>query len=245
MPDSVCLPALVNFIDQSTNATTWNWIFGDGNTSTQANPSNTYNSAGTYTVFLVSGNPATCNLFDTSQKVINVFPSPVADFSWTPNPPEPNTPNQFTNLSTGAKRYLWDFGDGTTDTITNPVHVYDKDGTYNVCLTATNEYGCVDTVCKPVRGIVLPLVDVPTGFSPNGDGINDVVYVKGYGIDKMTFRIFNRWGEKVFESTRKSDGWDGRYKSIMQEMEVYGYTLSVTFFDGTKDFKKGNITLLK
>ncbi len=245
MPDSVCLPALVNFIDQSTNATTWNWIFGDGNTSTQANPTNTYNSAGTYTVFLVSGNPSTCNLFDTSQKVISVFPSPVADFSWTPNPPEPNTPNQFTNLSTGAKRYLWDFGDGTTDTITNPLHVYDKDGTYNVCLTATNEYGCVDTVCKPVRGIVLPLVDVPTGFSPNGDGINDVVYVKGYGIDKMTFRIFNRWGEKVFESTRKSDGWDGRYKSVMQEMEVYGYTLSVTFFDGTKDFKKGNITLLK
>lgn len=245
IPDSICMPALVNFVDQSTNATTWNWTFGDGNTSTQTNPTNTYGAPGTYTVFLVSGNPATCNKFDTSSQTLTIFPSPIADFTWAPNPPEPNTPNTFTNLSVGAIRYLWDFGDGSTDTTKDPVHIYQKDGTYLVCLTAYNQYGCFDTVCKPVRGMVVPLVDVPTGFSPNGDGINDVVYVRGYGIDKMTFRIFNRWGEKVFESTDRSIGWDGRYKNVMQEMEVYGYTLSVTFFDGTKTFKKGNITLLK
>ena len=245
MPDSVCLPALVQFLDQSTNATTWNWTFGDGNSSTQASPTNDYTSVGTYTVFLVAGNPTTCNLFDTTQKVIAILPTPTADFNWSPNPPEANKPNTFTNLSTGATNYFWDFGDGTSDTTTNPIHIYDKDGTYNVCLTATNKYGCRDTVCKPVRGLVLPLVDVPSGFSPNGDGINDIVYVKGYGIQTMTFRIFNRWGEKIFESNDKARGWDGRYKNVMQEMEVYGYTLSVTFFDGTKDFKKGNITLLK
>jgi gliding motility-associated-like protein len=92
---------------------------------------------------------------------------------------------------------------------------------------------------------VVPLVDVPSGFSPNGDGVNDMVYVKGYGIQKMTFRIYNRWGEKVFESTEQSKGWDGRYKGEIQEMEVYGYTLKVEFFDGTKDARSGNITLLK
>lgn len=245
IPDSICLPALVNFVDQSTNATTWAWSFGDGNTSTQTNPTNTYVTPGVYTIYLVSGNPATCNKLDTSSQTLSIFPSPFADFDWSPNPPEPNTPNSFTNLSTGATRYLWDFGDGSTDTTKNPIHIYQKDGTYTVCLTATNQYGCIDTACKSVRGMVIPLVDVPTGFSPNGDGINDVVYVKGYGIDKMTFRIFNRWGEKVFESTDKAIGWDGRYKNVIQEMEVYGYTLSVTFFDGTKTFKKGNITLLK
>lgn len=245
MPDSICMPALVNFLDQSSNATTWNWAFGDGNSSTQTNPSHTYNTVGNYTVYLISGNPNTCNKFDTSSQSISIFPSPIADFNWAPNPPTPNTPNSFTNLSIGATKYLWDFGDGTTDSVTNPIHIYEKDGTYNVCLTATNQYGCIDTVCKAVRGMVIPLVDVPTGFTPNGDGINDIVYVKGYGIEKMTFRIFNRWGEKIFESTNKSVGWDGRYKNVMQEMEVYGYTLSVTFFDGTSDFKKGNITLLK
>jgi gliding motility-associated-like protein len=245
MPDSICLPALVNFLDQSTNATTWNWTFGDGNTSSVQNPSNNYLTIGTYTVFLVSGNPNTCNKLDSSSKVLTVLPTPNADFSWSPNPPEPNTPNEFTNLSTGATKYLWDFGDGTTSTNKDDVHIYEKDGTYTVCLTATNEYGCRDTACKSVRGIVVPLVDVPSGFSPNGDGINDIVYVKGYGIDKMTFRIFNRWGEKVFESTEKSKGWDGRYKDKMQEMEVYAYTLAVEFFDGTKTNKSGNITLLK
>ena len=61
----------------------------------------------------------------------------------------------------------------------------------------------------------------------------------------MTFRIFNRWGEKVFETSDKKTGWDGTYKGVRQEMEVYQYTLDVTFFDDTRSFKKGNITLLK
>lgn len=245
MPDTVCIPALVSFADQSTGATTWNWNFGDGNSSTQSNPSNTYNAPGTYTVFQVAGNPNSCNKFDTVQKTITVLPSPVADFNWSPNPPEPNKPNVFTNLSTGATSYLWDFGDGSTSTLVDDIHIFQKDGYYNVCLTAMNQFGCKDTACKVVRGMVIPLVDVPSGFSPNGDGVNDMVYVKGYGISKMTFRIYNRWGEKVFESTEQSKGWDGRYKGVMQEMEVYGYTLKVEFFDGTKDSKSGNITLLK
>lgn len=245
IPDTVCMPALISFLDQSTNATSWNWSFGDGNTSTQTNPSNQYNAPGTYTVVLISGNPNTCNKFDSIKKTITILPMPHADFSWTPNPPEPNKPNKFTNLSTGAINYLWNFGDGNTSTDKDPIHIYEKDGTYTVCLTATNEWGCRDTVCKSVRGIVIPLVDVPTGFSPNGDGVNDYVYVKGYGIEKMMFRIFNRWGEKVFETSDKKIGWDGRYKGVMQEMEVYPYTLSVEFFDGTKTTKSGNITLLK
>ncbi|KXK42721.1 MAG: PKD domain-containing protein [Bacteroidetes bacterium OLB11] len=245
MPDSVCMPALVSFVDQSQNATGWSWNFGDGNTSNQTNPLNTYQTPGTFTVTLISFNPNTCNKLDSMSRIITIFPQPFADFSWKPDPPEPNTPNTFKNLSTGATDYLWDFGDGNTSTDKDPIHIYEKDGTYTVCLTARNSYGCKDTACKSVRGMVIPLVDVPTGFSPNGDGVNDYVYVKGYGIEKMMFRIFNRWGEKVFETTDKAIGWDGRYKGMMQEMEVYSYTLSVEFFDGSKLNKSGNITLLK
>ncbi|MBK7764256.1 MAG: PKD domain-containing protein [Bacteroidetes bacterium] len=245
MPDSVCMPAVVNFIDQSTNVTTYNWDFGDGSSSASSNPTHTFGSAGTYTVVLYTLNPSTCNKIDSVKQTIVIFPAPVADFNWAPNPPQPNVPNTFTNLSTGATSYLWNFGDGITSTNKDEIHIYQKDGFYDVCLTAMNEYGCIDTTCKRVRGMVVPLVDVPSGFSPNGDGNNDFVYVKGYGIETMTFRIFNRWGEKVFESTQQSVGWDGRYKGEMQEMEVYGYTLSVAFFDGTTDFKSGNITLLK
>ena len=245
MPDSICMPALVSFTDKSTNATSWSWTFGDGNSSGASNPINTYATTGNYVVTLVAGNPNSCNKLDTIKKTISVFASPFADFTWTPNPPVPNTANVFTNLSTGATSYLWDFGDGRISTNKDEVHIYQKDGYYTVCLTARNEFGCIDTACKQVRGIVVPLVDVPSGFSPNGDGINDMVYVKGYGIQSMVFSIFNRWGEKVFETTDQSIGWDGRYKGVLQEMEVYGYTLKVDFFDGTKDFKSGNITLLK
>lgn len=245
MPDSVCLPAKVNFNNQSVSSTTWNWNFGDGNTSTSQNPTNEYTLPGTYSIFLLSGNPLTCNKFDSVTKTITILTSPIADFNWSPNPPEANKATEFKNLSAGATSYLWDFGDGSTSTQKDEIHIYQKDGTYNVCLTAKNEVGCVDTVCKPVRGVVIPLADVPTGFSPNGDGNNDFVFVKGYGIDKLTFRIFNRWGEKIFETKDKKVGWDGKYKGVLQEMETYQYTLSVDFFDGTRTFKKGNITLLR
>jgi gliding motility-associated-like protein len=245
MPDTVCMPAVVNFNNQSTNVTTYSWNFGDGNTSTTASPTNTFPGPGVYQVTLITANPTSCNKFDTAQHSISVFPSPTADFTWVPNPPTPNTPNVFTNLSTGATHYLWDFGDGVTSVEKDPIHVFEKDGTYQVCLSAYNDVGCQDTACKSVRGIVVPIVDVPTGFTPNGDGINDFVFVRGYGIESMTFRIFNRWGEKVFETTDKKTGWDGTYKGVKQEMEVYQYTLDVQFFDDTHTFKKGNITLLK
>jgi gliding motility-associated-like protein len=245
MPDSVCMPAIVNFTDQSNNAVTYNWTFGDGQTSTQIYPTNTYASPGIYTVRLITINTATCNKRDTLEKTITVFVSPIADFSITPNIPSPNTPFVFTNLSVGASSYLWDFGDGQTSTQKDEVHAYDADGSYLVCLTASNQIGCKDTTCKLVRSKVIPLAEVPTGFSPNGDGKNDILFVRGYGIRTMVFRIYNRWGQKIFESNDKSIGWDGTFKGAKQEMEVYAYTLDVDFKDGTKDFKKGNVTLLK
>lgn len=244
-PDSVCLPAQISFTDQSTNATTYNWTFGDGGTAAIANPVHTFNAAGVYTVKLVAGNPVTCNLLDSFERVITVFGNPIADFSYSPNPPTPNTALQFQNLSQGAILYKWDFGDGTTTDEENPTKIYQRNGFYQVCLRVTNEYGCTDTICKTVQGNVIPLVDVPSGFSPNGDGANDLLHVLGYGIETMTFKVYNRWGELVFETNDRYKGWDGTYKGEPQEMDAYGYLLDVTFFDGSKKFKKGNVTLLR
>ncbi len=244
-PDSVCMPANINFTDASTNATTYAWRFGDAGTSAAANPTHMYNAPGTYTVTLVTGNPASCNLLDSFSKTITVFGNPTADFSYTPNPPTPNTPLEFQNLSVGAQSYKWDFGDGTTSEDENPTKIYQRDGYYTVCLRVVNEYGCPDTLCKTVQGNVIPLVDVPTGFSPNGDGVNDILNVLGYGIETMKFQIYNRWGELVFETTDRYQGWDGTFKGEQQEMDAYGYLLDVTFFDGSKKLKKGNITLLR
>jgi gliding motility-associated-like protein len=69
--------------------------------------------------------------------------------------------------------------------------------------------------------------------------------VEGLGIVELEFLIFNRWGEKVFQSNNQKMGWDGIYKGVPQEMDVYAYTVSATFLDGTRKKLKGNITLLR
>jgi gliding motility-associated-like protein len=70
--------------------------------------------------------------------------------------------------------------------------------------------------------------------------------VRGYGVEAMEFKVFNRWGELVFESYDINNGWDGTYKSKTQEMEVYVYTLQARFLDGTETgIRKGNVTLLR
>ncbi|MGB3008585.1 MAG: gliding motility-associated C-terminal domain-containing protein, partial [Chitinophagaceae bacterium] len=74
---------------------------------------------------------------------------------------------------------------------------------------------------------------------------NSIVYVRGFGISKMQFIIWNRWGQKVFETNNQKIGWDGKLKGMLQPMDVYAYTLNIEFFDGTKTTKKGDITLIR
>ncbi len=94
----------------------------------------------------------------------------------------------------------------------------------------------------------LSSVDVPTAFTPNGDGVNDVVYVAGWGIKKLIyFKIFNRWGELVFETDDIKIGWDGTYKNVPQNTETYVYEVSVEPYidNGKPVLKKGTIKLLR
>jgi gliding motility-associated-like protein len=82
-------------------------------------------------------------------------------------------------------------------------------------------------------------VDVPTAFTPNGDGINDIIYVDGWGIRKLNyFRIYNRWGELLFESNDIKIGWDGTYKGVPQNMETYVWQVSVETYAETKPLLK-------
>jgi len=248
-PASGCVPYTAVFTNTSLAGQQFFWDFGDGSTSTDENPTHVYNSTGTYIVRLRAVDSSTCNLFDTTQKTIVASDKPTANFSYAPQPPKENTPIIFTNSSTGATLYKWMFGDGDTlvtvnrDTVIS--HIYNATGTYNACLVTYNNFGCTDTACHPVQAIVIPIVDVPNAFTPNGDGVNDLVTVKGFGIQKMDWRIFNRWGTPVFRTGNISQGWDGRYKGLLQPQEVYVYVLDITFTDGTTYRKKGDITLLR
>jgi gliding motility-associated-like protein len=128
------------------------------------------------------------------------------------------------------------------------MHQYNKTGTYQACLIAINQFGCTDTICQPVQALIKPLLDVPNAFTPGRPGSrgkNHIVRPEGFGIEKVMFRIYNRWGQKVFETSTPYAGWDGTYRGVVQPMDVYVYTLEVEFSDGTKTSRKGDITLIR
>lgn len=245
VPDTICMGDTTLFANTSNNGSTYQWRFGDGAAATTQDGKHLYTSPGTYTVKLVTLNPNTCNKVDSAEHTITVNPNPTAAFSYAPLLPETNVPTSFFNQSQNATRYVWSFGDNSGSTEVNPVHAYNRSGTYQVCLTAYNQQGCSDKVCRTISADIKPLADVPTGFSPNGDGSNDKLYVRGYSIQTLDFRVFNRWGEQVFETQNQSIGWDGTYKGKEQEMDAYAFTLQVTFYDGTTLHKQGNVTLLR
>lgn len=248
-PAAGCAPYAAVFNNTSLAGQQFFWDFGDGTTSTDVNPVHTYNFVDTYTIKLIVVDQQTCNITDSTQQTIIVSAKPTAGFTFGPKPPQENTPTEFTNFSFGANLYKWTFGDGdsliTANRDTLIKHIYNTTGTFNVCLVAFNQFGCTDTLCQVVQSIIVPLIDVPNAFTPNGDGVNDKVTVKGYGIQKMDWRIYNRWGALVFQSNSPTVGWDGMYKGTLQPQEVYVYVLDVTFSDGTNYRKKGDITLLR
>jgi gliding motility-associated-like protein len=96
-----------------------------------------------------------------------------------------------------------------------------------------------------VTARIIPLLDVPNAFTPGKFGKNGIIKVEGFGIGKMSWKIYNRWGQLVFSATDKSQGWDGTFKGTLQPTDVYTFTLDVEFTDGTKYKKAGDITLLR
>ena len=139
--------------NSSNNPTSWVWDFGDGNTSTQQNPTHTYTATGTYTVCLTVTNNAGSNTIcmDVTPTIVT---APVASFSFTG---ETTGTVDFTDNSTNSPiSWVWDFGDGNTSTDQNPQHIYAAFGTYNVCLTATNSAGS-NMVCQDVTVTVPPV----------------------------------------------------------------------------------------
>jgi gliding motility-associated-like protein len=244
---SGCAPYTASFENTSAGGESFAWDFGDGGTSTSQNPTHLFSTPGTYTITLIAIDTSTCNKTDTARFTITVSGKPVASFNYTPVPPKENTPVVFYNSSIGATKYDWQFGDGDNllTTLTAPVsHIFNATKTFTTCLIAINDYGCRDTTCQDISAKVIPLLDVPNAFTPNNDGVNDKVFVRGFGINKMNWRIYNRWGTLVFQTINRNEGWDGRYKGTLQPKEVYHYVLDVEFSDGAKYQKKGDITLL-
>ena len=260
LPDSGCSALNVNF-PTVTNVLNYQWNFGDGNLSSSNNPSNTFtnNSQSTqiYTVELIGFDVNGCA--DTAQKLIKVFNKPNASFQTNLNLVYiPTNPVIFSNSSSGASIYYWNFGDGNNSVETNPSYIYQNAGEYQTYLIATSASGCADTFYLPskITAKLESSIDVPNAFSPNpnasnggtfgaNDLSNDVFHPHLQGISEYELTIFSRWGELLFVSKDVTIGWDGYYKGTLQNNETYVYIIQAESFRGDIISKKGNITLLK
>ncbi len=249
IPVAGCAPYKAIFKNTSLAGQTFTWDFGDGGSSNAINPTYEYTVPGTYLIKLKAVDPATCNGIDSTERIITVLPKPSAAFSFNPIEPAENTPHFFTNNSSpNAVRFKWLFGDGDSLITTSRAvveHQYNATGKFNACLVAYNQTGCADTVCLTVQTIVTPKLDVPNAFTPLGPSQASKIFVKGFAIAKMRFAIYNRLGQKLFETADINQGWDGRFKGAVQPMDVYVYTLDIEFTDGTRTTKTGDITLIR
>lgn len=153
--DSGCAPLQISFSNTSTGAAAYLWRFGNGNISSLANPNCIYTAAGNYTVTLVAISAS--GLRDSSSRVITILGNPSAGFSATsPTPCDDYNVYAFTNLSSGAVSYLWDFGDGSGSSQATPSHTYTSAGNYTVKLIATNIFGCQDIETRNAYISILP-----------------------------------------------------------------------------------------
>ncbi|MCB9231090.1 MAG: PKD domain-containing protein [Bacteroidia bacterium] len=173
----------VSFTNTSTNGTTYAWNFGNGQTSTAANPSITYAASGTYNVCLTT--TSNCGSNQVCQQItVNSCPAPVAGFSQTAN----YLAVSFTNTSTNATTYAWNFGNGQTSTAANPSITYAAAGTYNVCLTTTNNCG-TNQVCQqitvtcalPVAGFTKSATNLAVAFTNTSTGGTSYAWTFGDG----------------------------------------------------------------
>jgi gliding motility-associated-like protein len=127
-----------------------------------------------------------------------------------------------------------------TDALINEDIIYTLSVSDGICTREdTVEIKVYEIICED------PFVFVPNAFSPNNDNNNDVLYVRGLYIEKVIFRVFDRWGEMVFESTDVSQGWDGTFRNKLLQPDVYDYYLDVTCVGGLKSIVKGNVTLMR
>ncbi|TNE59026.1 MAG: PKD domain-containing protein [Bacteroidetes bacterium] len=250
-----CTPAEIFFNNLSTPIdSTYGivWDFGDGNTlSGVISPTHTYETPGLFDVSVAITSPIGCFTTDTFLNLIRVEPSPVADFTYSPDSllTRFNNTVQFKDLSTGANRWNWTFDEYGTTTQQDPLFTFPDTGLMKVTLIATHPEGCKDSLSKYLDFSPVITWYMPNAFTPNGDGQNDGFRGKGFleGATAFQMTIWNRWGELVFETENPDDEWNGRQMNTgeMSPEGVYVYVVTFTGPRGQKEEFKGYATLLR
>lgn len=252
---SGCVPLCVQFtasVPPSIGVSQWGWNFGNGDSVYMQSPAYCYKDTGVFSVDLTETYAGGCS---NALKVINmirVYPLPIANFMYAPQPVNILNPLvQFTNLSTGKypiEQWHWTFGDkNSSSSMVNPEYTYSDTGIFCTTLSVMDLHGCIDSVTNCL--VVNPLFTfyIPDAFTPNGDGMNDVFMPKGSYVKNFEMYIFDRWGNEFFHSTDINYGWNGTVQgsSTIAKEDVYVYLINVTDSQDNKHSYTGNVTLLK
>ena len=199
---------------------------------------------------------------------LTVFPSLEVDFSVSNIQGTTDDLFHFNISNQNITSVEWEFGDGETSQDIQPNHQYSGEGLYSVELRGTDENGCQASAIKTdlilVKNNAVDSIDtgnpvnnnpsvsngsssvfIPTAFTPNGDGENDVLLVRGDNIQSINLMIFNQWGEMVFQSFSQSFGWDGKVNENAAQIGNYVYLLEYTDQNGLQKKQPGRVTLLR
>ena len=215
----------------------WNyvWNFGNGTSTEQVGQVGyQFTQQGCYDISLTVTNPQGCTATETNFNVACVYESPVAVAGADPTEVTTLEPLvEFTNNSENASSYEWNFGDGTYGFGFEPIHLFPAEpADYVVSLVAMNEVGCTDTAYVSIHVEENLIYYVPNSFTPNDDEKNQVflpIISQGFKPGTYLLRIFNRWGELVFESRDPYTGWGGDYGPTHTNCQSGTYTWVLNF----------------
>ncbi len=251
---SGCSPLQINFSDSSSqNIISWNWSFGDGSFSTDQNPTHIYDNSGYYTIGLQVETINGCFYLNNNQGSVLVYPNPIAEFYVSSIEVDEISPTiGIVNSSIGGSLYTWNFGDGTYSYLQNPIsHSYTSSGLYQIDLGVENGFGCLDSTSVLIQVNPSYTFYISNSFTPNSDGINDIFFGRGIGYKKVEMRIFDRWGELIFDNTSIlgpniiSPYWNGRLNGIDCQIDVYNYQFLVTDIFDIVHIYRGSVSLIR
>ena len=235
--------------------TRWEWNFGDDlDTISTQHPENTYwdqdlgdFETGVYSVYLRVTSANGCVSDTTFVDYMTEYPKPDALFSVDPMRTEILFPKfRVTDLaSPNVVGWLYEWGDGATDAVQNPVHEYADTGSYTITQYVTTQFGCKDTANVTV--IVDPEFRfyIPSAFTPDADGKNEEFFGSGIGIAQYQMRIYTRWGQQIFESNDYDFHWDGTYMGQQVQAGVYIYDFHIWDVKGEPHIFRGHVTLFR
>lgn len=252
--DSLCVGEEILLQANTQFANSVSWFLGNGMVLTQNPITTSFTASGTYPVTFIAYGNGGCNDTISSSTSITVLPQPTADFSYTNvEGPEPLSGIvDFTNLSTLADYYSWNFGNGNTSSEENPTEQYKQDGEFEVTLIATTNYGCADTIVKTITVDFFYGLFIPNAMSPGHTDFEVANFVpKGVGMKEFELLIYDDWGNLIWSTTaldadgRPTEHWDGTYRGEPVQQDAYVWKASATFKNANvwegKEYPKGRI----